>query len=113
MGKLILDDAALDAALANPDKVKTLLGAGGVPGFAQKLEGLLDKHAASGGVLDERLKINSAQIDRIKDSMAAAEQRITAKEKRLKAQFAAMEKAMGLAQSQQAWLSGQISALSK
>ena len=41
-----------------------------------------------------------------------AETRLQAKEKRLKAQFAAMETALLNSQTQSAWLSGQLSSLS-
>jgi flagellar capping protein FliD len=43
--------------------------------------------------------------------MTAEDARLAAKETRLKMQFAAMESALSTAQSQQAWLSGQIAKL--
>ena len=111
IGKLTIDDAALDAALADPTKVRELLGAGGRPGFAQKIEALLEAEAGTSGVLAERLKVNSAEQQRVKDRITSIEQRIAVQEKRLREQFTAMEKALSLSQSQGNWLMGQISAM--
>ncbi len=111
IGKLTIDDAKLDAALADPTKVRELLGAGGKPGFAQKVEALLEAEAGTSGVLAGRLKINSAEQKRVKDRITDIEERITAQEKRLRIQFTAMEKALSLAQSQGNYLMGQISSM--
>jgi len=111
IGKLTIDDAKLDAALAEPARVRELLGAGGRPGFAQKIEALLENEAGTSGVLAERLKVNSAEQKRVKDRIASIEQRITTQEKRLREQFAAMEKALSLSQSQGNWLMGQINSM--
>ena len=43
--------------------------------------------------------------------MTRVDARLEAKEKRLKAQFAAMEAAMSASQTQGAWLAGQINGL--
>jgi flagellar hook-associated protein 2 len=111
MGKLVVDDARLDAALANPTRVRELFGAGSSPGFAQKIEKVLDDEAGTSGVLAERLKVNSAEQKRVKDRITTIEQRITVQEKRLRDQFTAMEKALSLSQSQGSWLMGQISSM--
>ena len=111
IGKLTIDDAALDAALANPTKVRELLGASGKPGFAQRIESLLEAEAGTSGVLAERLKVNSSEQKRVKDRISTIEQRITVQEKRLREQFTAMEKALSLSQSQGNWLMGQISSM--
>lgn len=47
IGKLVIDDAKLDAALANPTAVRALFGASGTDGFAQKIEKLLDSEAGT------------------------------------------------------------------
>lgn len=111
IGKLVIDDAALDAALANPIKVRALFGADGTPGFAQKIEKLIDSEGGTSGVLSQRLKVNASEAQRVKDRIATTEERITAQEKRLRAQFTAMEKALALSQSQGAWLGSQIAAM--
>ena len=111
IGKLVIDNAALDAALANPIKVRALFGANGTPGFAQKIETLIDSEGGTSGVLSQRLKINASEAQRVKDRIADTEERITAQEKRLRAQFTAMEKALALSQSQGSWLGSQIAAM--
>ena len=111
LGKLVLDETMLDAALADPTKLRALLGASGAPGFAQKIESLIEVEAGTGGILSERLKVNADEAKRIQDRITVTEQRIELQEKRLRAQFAAMEKALGLAQNQGNWLASQISSL--
>jgi flagellar hook-associated protein 2 len=113
LGKLVIDDVKLDAALADATKVRELLGAGGKPGFAQKIEALLEAEAGTSGVLSERLKINSDEQRRVKDRIADIEERIATQEKRLRVQFTAMEKALSMSQSQGNWLMGQISAMQR
>ena len=111
IGKLTIDDAKLDAALAQPTKVRELLGVGGKPGFAQKIEALLDAEAGTSGVLAQRLKVNADEQQRVKSRITDIEERITAQEKRLRVQFTAMEKALALAQSQGSYLMGQIGSM--
>ena len=113
IGKLTIDDAKLDAALAEPARVRELLGAGGKPGFAQKVEALLEAEAGTSGVLAGRLKVNSSEQQRVKDRITDIEERITAQEKRLRIQFTAMEKALALSQSQGNYLMGQIGAMQR
>ncbi len=111
IGKLAIDEAKLDAALADPAKVRELLGAGGNPGFTQKIEALLEAEGGTSGVLSERLKVNSSEQKRVKDRIVSIEQRIAAQEERLRGQFTAMEKALSLSQSQGSWLMGQIASM--
>ncbi len=112
LGKLTIDDAKLDAALTDPLAVKAFFaGRGAVEGFSAVVARLTDGFLKADGPLETRIKGADTSLRRIRDQVADAEQRIEAKEKRYKAQFAAMEKAMGLSQSQSAWLSGQIASL--
>ena len=113
MGKLVIDDTKLDAALSNPTRVRELFGASGNQGFAHKIEKLLDSEAGTSGVLSERLKVNSAEQKRVKDRITDIEERITAQEKRLRVQFTAMEKALALSQSQGNYLMSQISSMQR
>jgi flagellar hook-associated protein 2 len=104
-GKLAIDDAKLSAALAaDPAKVRDLF-----EGFSAGLDAFIKSQ--TGGVLDQRDKAAEAEIKRITSQADLAETRLQAKEKRLKAQFAAMETALLNSQSQSAWLSGQLSSL--
>jgi flagellar hook-associated protein 2 len=89
----------------------------GVPGFAQRVEGLVQQQIGttdaldSTGTLDARLKGSTDEQKRLADVMTRTESRLAAKEKRLRAQFAAMEAALQASQTQGAWLSGQLAAL--
>ena len=56
--------------------------------------------------------IASTQSRRIADDLTRTDARLAAKEKRLKAQFAAMETALQNSQTQQAWLTAQLAGLS-
>ena len=107
-GKLAIDDAKLTQALAaDPAKVRDLF-----KGFSEGLNTFIKSQTGTSGVLDMRDKAADAEIKRITAQADLAETRIQAKEKRLKAQFAAMETALLNSQTQSAWLAGQLSSLS-
>jgi flagellar hook-associated protein 2 len=107
-GLLKIDDAALTAALeADTQGVRGLFSGATTP-FAQDIETLV---ADLSEVIDDRIQSGDRQSKRISDQMTRTDERLAAKEKRLKAQFAAMETALGAAQSQQAWLEGQLAGL--
>jgi flagellar hook-associated protein 2 len=106
-GKLAIDDAKLSTALAaDPSKVRDLF-----EGFSASLETFIKGQTGTSGVLDQRDKSADEEIKRITKQADLAETRLAAKEKRLKAQFAAMETALLNSQSQSAWLSGQFASL--
>lgn len=113
LGKLTIDDAKLTQALASDlEGVRKLFaGATAGTGMAQRVVDLVENDVSTRGIIAGRIEAGDSRIKRLVDQTARAEERIDAKEKRLRAQFAAMEKAMGLAQSQQQWLSGQIAGL--
>jgi len=112
IGKLVIDDAKLTAALADPAAVQKLLsGPNGDDGFAKKLSDIASAAAGTGGTLANRIDGVARQVRGIADQMTRTEERLTQKEARLRAQFTAMESALSNAQSQQSWLSGQIAAL--
>ena len=112
-GKLVLDADKLATALnADWTQVQKLFaGSGAVGGFAKKVEEFVAKQTGGTGVLDARIENGDRQIKRLGSQLTSMDDRLAAKEKRLKAQFAAMEAALQSAQSQQSWLAGQISAL--
>jgi flagellar hook-associated protein 2 len=107
-GKLSIDDTKLsDALAADSRKIQGFFAS-----FASGLQTYVKTQTGSGlGVLDKRDESSNAEIKRITDQIAAANDRLTAKEARLKAQFAAMESALLQTQTQSAWLTGQISQL--
>ena len=104
-GKLVLDEAKLTAALDSDfTKVKNFLGT-----FSKDVETVRQgpdrrlRHASTTGspAATARRSASRPQIDRTNE-------RLDAREKRLKAQFAAMEVALQNSQTQGAWLSGQL-----
>jgi flagellar hook-associated protein 2 len=107
-GKLTIDDAKLSLALeSNWTGVKSFF-----TDFSKQVTTYVDTQVGTGGVIDGRLKSADRNIASIKDQLTKANERIDAKEKRLKAQFAAMETAMQNSQTQQAWLTAQLAGLS-
>jgi flagellar hook-associated protein 2 len=108
-GLLTLDEAKLTAALdADAQGVRRLLGGTATAAFAQDTEALATD---LGKMLDGRIESASTQSRRISDELTRTDARLEAKEKRLKAQFAAMETALGASQAQMAWLQGQLAGL--
>jgi flagellar hook-associated protein 2 len=108
-GLLTLDEAKLTAALeSDAQGVRRLLGGAGPAAFAQDVEALATD---LGKLLDSRIDSAGTQSRSIADELLRTDTRLAAKEKRLKAQFAAMEAAMGASQTQMAWLQGQLAGL--
>jgi flagellar hook-associated protein 2 len=106
-GKLTIDDSKLSAALdSNWVAVKDFFG-----NFSKTVSDYVDTQTGGSGLIDSRLKSSDRNLTTLKDQLTQANERIDAKEKRLKAQFAAMETALQNAQTQQAWLTGQINSL--
>jgi flagellar hook-associated protein 2 len=106
-GKLAIDDSKLDAALdSNWIAVKDFF-----TGFSKQVSDYVDTQTGGHGLIDERLKVSDRNLKMLKDQLTQANERIDAKETRLKAQFAAMESALQNSQTQQAWLTGQIASL--
>jgi flagellar hook-associated protein 2 len=107
-GKLVLDEAKLTAALDTDfTKVKDFLTT-----FSKDVETFVKAQTGGTGIIDDRIKSGDRQSKRIQDQIDRATERLDAREKRLKAQFAAMEVALQNSQTQGAWLSGQIAGLS-
>jgi flagellar hook-associated protein 2 len=106
-GKLVIDDTKLSAALdSNWVAVKDFFA-----GFSKTVSDYVDTQTGGHGVIDSRLTSTDRAIKTIKDQLDQANERIDAKAERLKAQFAAMETALQNAQTQQAWLTGQLNSL--
>jgi flagellar hook-associated protein 2 len=106
-GKLTIDDAKLTEMLtADSTKVRDLFKA-----FGAGLETYIKSQAGTGSILDSRSKAADTEMKRIDDTVTRTNVRIDAKEKRLQAQFAAMEAALQNTQTQTAWLTGQINSL--
>ena len=108
-GRLVIDDAKLTQALeADWTAVN-----GFFETFSKDVAKLVKAQTGGTGVIDDRLKGSNRNLDRLKDQVDVANDRLDAKEKRMKAQFAAMESALQSSQTQQAWLTGQLAALNR
>jgi flagellar hook-associated protein 2 len=108
-GKLVIDDAKLTTALeADWTAVK-----GFFTTFSGKVGEYVDTQTGGSGVIDKRLKTSENSYKLLQTQLDAMNERIEAKETRLKAQFAAMESALQASQTQQAWLTGQLNALNQ
>lgn len=112
-GKLQIDDATLDAALANnPSGVRDLLaGPANVGGWARAFETIVHNADTTGGTIDVRITGADAELKRLQQSMADMDDRLALKEQTLRAQFTAMETALSQSQTQSSWLSGQLASL--
>lgn len=104
-GHLTVDDTKLTAALAGDTRaLQTRLA-----DFGARLKNAVSP--ASGSPIDNRLTSEDATRKRLADAMATMDTRLADKEKRLRAQFAAMESALAAAQSAQSQLTSQLSSL--
>ena len=108
-GKLVLDEAKLTRALDTDfTAVKSFLAT-----FSKDVETFVKGQTGGTGIIDDRIKNGDATAKRIQQQIDRANERLDAREKRLKAQFAAMELALQNSQTQGAWLQGQIAGLPK
>ncbi len=113
-GRLTVDSATLSTALqGNLAGVKNLVtGAGGL---LDRLTPLVDPwlkgNGAVGSILDSRLESSRNTVKANEREQASLNVRLDARQKRLEAQFAALETALSQSQSQSSWLGGQIAAL--
>jgi flagellar hook-associated protein 2 len=103
-GRLVIDLSKLDSVLEGDwTQVKTFFAS-----FDDQVDALVRKQTDG---IDSRLKGSERTVSRIQSQIDATNERLDAKEARLKAQFAAMELALQNSQTQQAWLTGQLAAL--
>lgn len=114
-GKLKFDQAKFVAALEkDPDGVMKLfaLDDGTTQGVAVRSANLLENYTMSGGFLLTKATSLETTAQRTKERIVYKDTVILPqKEKRLRDQFIALEKAMSLFQSQGSWLSQQLDAL--
>jgi flagellar hook-associated protein 2 len=112
-GKLTLDTEKLKAAL-NADYTKVreaFMGAAGVDGFSKTIAKYVDSQTGKDGVLTGRMESDDTTLKNFAKQIEKLNERMATQEKRLRAQFAAMETALNFAQTQQAWLTSQIATL--
>jgi flagellar hook-associated protein 2 len=112
-GKLVLDETKLTQALTSdlPSVKRLLAGDATVKGLGERVEDIVKPNTDTGGAIDERIKTLDGEVSRIRTAMEDIDRRLADKEKRLRAQFAAMERALSSSQGQQSYLSSQLAAL--
>jgi flagellar hook-associated protein 2 len=109
-GRFTIDDDKLTKAIADDwTKVSKFMDA-----FASKVSDMVDNQTGkTSSLIDQRLVGEDKTTKRLADQLVALNARLDSHQKRLKAQFSAMETALSNSQSQQAWLTGQINALNR
>jgi flagellar hook-associated protein 2 len=106
-GKLVINNDKLKAALnADWTSVKSYF-----TGFSTSVTDYVKTQTGGSGLIDKRLDSSNRNMKMLQSDLDQMNDRLDAKEVRLKAQFAAMESAMAASQTQQAWLTSQIAAL--
>lgn len=113
-GRLTIDTDRLTKALTeNPLGVRELLaGVDNVGGWARSFESILTNATRDDGLIDTRIDGADEELRNLKAQMGMMDQRLSVRERNLRAQFAALEVAMSKSQTQGAWLSGQLAGLS-
>ena len=107
-GKLTFDEAKFKQAFAtDPAAVERL-----IKGAAQALESTVSPLTDAGGLLDGRISSATAELSRLKDSLASMDLRLEKKEAFLRRQFTAMESALARSQQQQTDLASRLPGLS-
>ena len=109
-GLLTFEESKLTALLKeNPVAVKEAIS--GANGFVTDLEPLVEVAAKPGGGLSERISAATKEAAQLRAQMTKLEERLTVREARLHAQFAAMETALAKSKSESEWLAGQLKGL--
>jgi flagellar hook-associated protein 2 len=112
-GKMTFDSTVLTTAL-NTDwtKVRELFtGKGTTKGVSGLMTDWVGTQTSTSGVLTSRMTSDDSTLKDFTSQIAKLNDRMTASQARWKAQFAAMEAALNKSQTQQAWLTSQISSL--
>jgi flagellar hook-associated protein 2 len=114
-GKLDFDPSVLSTALdKNPQQVQQLFnGIGARKGIGLLVSDFVNGQTGLNGVLTGREASDDTSIKDLTQQITDTNARLSQQQQRLEAQFAAMESALQDAQSQQAWLTGQINSLNK
>ena len=106
----------LEALAADPAKVEAALGANGLAGRLHALADQVSRGPAAEdgpGLISSAITSKEGQISSLKSNIASWDSRLAMKEKQLQRQYTALETALGKAQSQGQWLSGQLANLPK
>jgi flagellar hook-associated protein 2 len=116
-GVITFDKAAFLKALeGDPAAVEAALGKDGLAGRMLTLGDAVSRGpAADGGPgrISNAITSRESQISSLKSNIESWDSRLAMKEKQLQRQYTSLEVALGKAQSQGAWLSGQLANLPK
>jgi flagellar hook-associated protein 2 len=113
-GKLVFDEAAFKAALAeDPSAVTAAFATTTTGGFATRVQTVAKGASDSvNGSVTTAINGRTAGIDRMQDSIDDWDLRLELRRDTLTRQFSALESALSRMNSQSSWLAGQLSALS-
>ncbi len=116
-GTVTLDrDKFLKALAADPAAVETALGEAGMAGRLDDVADLASRSASAPdgpGALTSAISTREERITGLKNGILSWDNRLALREKTLQRQYASLERALGAAQSQGQWLSGQLANLPK
>jgi flagellar hook-associated protein 2 len=112
-GRMSFDAEKLTKALdADWTKVRDLFaGKGAIKGVSTLIGDFVSSQTGTAGVLSGRVKSDDSILKDFTKQIDKLNERMKSTELRLKKQFAAMETALNNSQTQQAWLTSQISSL--
>jgi len=112
-GLLVIDDAKLNAAIADPSKdLSKLFSSGaGTKGYAWQADVLVGKILSPIGPLNNRATAVQENIKRLGDDRDAIKTRLLSVEQRYRAQFTALDKLVANMTTTSAYLSQQLAAL--
>lgn len=117
-GRLVVDEAKLDAALASDmSKVRDIFATGGAgalsdtDGIGRRVSKLVSQWRV-GGAVDSAMQGASSQVREIQENMDRFNERLERKRVYYERMFSGLESRIGRIQSQMGWLSGQFAALS-
>ena len=112
-GKMVFDSSVLSTALTTDwTKVRDLFtGKGLTKGVSGLMSDWVGSQTSTSGVLTSRMTSDDSTLKDFTSQIATLNDRMATSQARWKAQFAAMETALNQSQTQQAWLTSQISSL--
>ncbi len=114
-GTVLFDRAKfLQSLEADPAKVQAVVGKDGLAGrLAAVAQAASAPTGTTGGagLITTAISNRERTVTRLQSDIKQWDRRLELREERLVAQFASLEKAMGTAQSQSRWLSGQLAGL--
>lgn len=113
-GTLSITDSKLSAALADPAALRTLFdGDGSTDGVAEQLRSTIDQMIGTDGALSSRTTGLQDRLTRNQKDRDRLEDRVAATEKRLRAQYSALDTRMAGLNSLQSYLTQQITGWNK